>query len=66
MRLRKKSSPMVSIEATLGPDDETVPPHPASMIGAPDLLLEGSIDRINLEHCIQRLPVGYRAIFVFA
>ena len=64
MRLRKKSPPIVSIEATLDQDDETVSPHPASMIGAPDLLLEGSIDRINLERCLKRLPAGYRAIFV--
>jgi len=64
MRLRKKSPPLVSIGATLDPEDETVSPDPASMIGAPDLLLEGSIDRINLERCIQRLPVGYRTIFV--
>jgi hypothetical protein len=34
------------------------------MVGAPDLLLEGSIDRINLERCIKQLPVGYRTIFV--
>lgn len=64
MRLRKKSPPTVSLEAALDPEAETVSPHPASMIGAPDLLLEGSIDRINLERCIQRLPVGYRTIFV--
>jgi RNA polymerase sigma-70 factor (ECF subfamily) len=64
MRLRKKSPPIVSIEAALDPDDETAAPLPASMIGAPDLLLEGSIDRINLERCIARLPVGYRTIFV--
>jgi RNA polymerase sigma-70 factor (ECF subfamily) len=64
MRLRKKSPPIVSIEATLDPADETASPHPASMIGAPDLLLEGAIDRINLERCIERLPVGYRAVFV--
>ena len=64
MRLRKKSPPMVSIEAALDPDDETVSPLPAPMIGAPDLLLEGSIDRINLERCIVRLPVGYRTVFV--
>jgi RNA polymerase sigma-70 factor (ECF subfamily) len=62
MRLRKKSPPIVPIEATLGPDDETV--SPSIDIGVPDLLLEGSIDRINLERCIQRLPVGYRSIFV--
>jgi RNA polymerase sigma-70 factor (ECF subfamily) len=64
MRLRKKSPPIVSIEATLDPVDETSSPHPASMIGAPDLLLEGAIDRINLERCIERLPAGYRAVFV--
>jgi RNA polymerase sigma-70 factor (ECF subfamily) len=64
MRLRKKSPPIDSIEAALDPDDETALPHPASMIGAPDLLLEGSIDRINLERCIAQLPVGYRTIFV--
>jgi RNA polymerase sigma-70 factor, ECF subfamily len=62
MRLRKKSPPIVPIEATPGPDDETF--SPSIDIGAPDLLLEGSIDRINLERCIQRLPVRYRTIFV--
>jgi RNA polymerase sigma-70 factor (ECF subfamily) len=62
MRLRKKSPPIVSIEAILDPDDETS--WPSIDIGAPDLLLEGSIDRINLERCIERLPVGYRTIFV--
>jgi len=62
MRLRKKSPPIVSIEAIPDPDDETG--WPSIDIGAPDLLLEGSLDRINLERCIERLPVGYRTIFV--
>ena len=62
MRLRKKSPPVVSIEAASDPDDETA--SPSIDIGAPDLLLEGSIDRINLERCLKRLPAGYRAIFV--
>jgi RNA polymerase sigma-70 factor, ECF subfamily len=62
MRLRKKSYPVVSIEQAPDPDDETT--LPSIDIGAPDLLLEGSIDRINLERCIARLPAGYRAIFV--
>jgi RNA polymerase sigma-70 factor (ECF subfamily) len=65
MRLRRKSSPTDSLEATLDPDDETSSPHPSPTMGAPDLLLEGSIDRINLERCIARLPVGHRTIFVF-
>jgi RNA polymerase sigma-70 factor, ECF subfamily len=64
MRLRKKSPPIDSIESALDPEDETAAPHPASMIGAPDLLLAGSIDRINLERCIAQLPVGYRTILV--
>ena len=62
MRLRKKSPPIVSIEPTLDPDDEIA--WPTIDLGAPDLLLEGSIDRINLRRCIERLPVGYRKIFV--
>src|ERR1700675_4364978 len=62
MRLRKKSPPIVSIEAIPDPDDETGWPN--IEIAAPDLLLEGSIDRINLARCIAQLPVGYRTIFV--
>jgi RNA polymerase sigma-70 factor (ECF subfamily) len=64
MRLRRKSPPTDSLEAALDPDDESASTHPASRMGAPDLLLEGSIDRINLERCIQQLPVGYRTVFV--
>lgn len=62
MRLRKKSPPIVPIEATPDPDDETF--SPSIDIGAPDLLLEGSIDRMNLERCIAQLPLGYRTVFV--
>jgi RNA polymerase sigma-70 factor (ECF subfamily) len=62
MHLRKKSLPVVSIEATHDPSNETG--SPSIDIAAPDLFLEGSIDRINLGRCIARLPVGYRTIFV--
>jgi RNA polymerase sigma-70 factor (ECF subfamily) len=62
MHLRKKSPPIVSIEATPDPDGDTY--SPSIDMGAPDLLLEGSIDRINLERCIGRLPAGYRTMFV--
>jgi len=62
MRLRKKSPPIVSIEANPEPDGETS--WPTIDFGAPDLLLEGSIDRINLRRCIEQLPVGYRTVFV--
>jgi RNA polymerase sigma-70 factor (ECF subfamily) len=62
MRLRKKSPPTVSIDATADLDDETN--SPTIDLGAPDLMLEGSVDRVSLERCIERLPAGYRAIFV--
>jgi RNA polymerase sigma-70 factor (ECF subfamily) len=62
MRLRKKSPPIVSLESTVDPDDETA--SPSIDPGAPDLLLAGSIDRINLQRCIEQLPAGYRTVFV--
>jgi RNA polymerase sigma-70 factor (ECF subfamily) len=62
MHLRKKSPPIVSIQATPDPEEETVSLNVA--IGEPDLLLEGVVDRINLKRCIAQLPVGYRSIFV--
>jgi len=63
MHLRKKSPPIVSIEATADPDDDDTY-SPSIDMGAPDLLLEGSIDRINLERCIGQLPAGCRTMFV--
>jgi RNA polymerase sigma-70 factor, ECF subfamily len=62
MHLRKKSPPIVSIQATPDPEDETASPNVD--IGEPDLLLEGVVDRINLKRCIAQLPAGYRLIFV--
>jgi RNA polymerase sigma-70 factor, ECF subfamily len=62
MRFRKKIPPIVSLQAAPDPNDETL--STSIDIGASDLLLEGSIDRINLKRCIERLPVGYRTIFV--
>jgi len=62
MRLRKKSFPTISIEAVPDPDDENG--RPSIDIGTPDLLLEGSIDRISLARCIALLPAGYRTMFV--
>ena len=63
MRLRKKKLPVVSIEAIPDPDDETAPPRSLEL-GASDLILEGAIDRVNLERCIQSLPAGFRRVFV--
>ena len=62
MHLRKKSLPAISMEAASDPDDDT---NSSRLdIAAPDLLLEGSIDRINLSRCIAQLPAGSREIFV--
>ncbi|HET6928738.1 MAG TPA: sigma-70 family RNA polymerase sigma factor [Candidatus Acidoferrum sp.] len=62
MHLRKKSLPAISMEAAFGPDDDTA--RSRMDIAASDLLLEGSIDRINLGRCIAQLPEGSREIFV--
>jgi RNA polymerase sigma-70 factor, ECF subfamily len=62
MHLRKRSLQTVSIDATSDPHDETS--SPGIDAGAPDLLIEGALDRINLERCMERLPVGYRTMFV--
>jgi RNA polymerase sigma-70 factor (ECF subfamily) len=50
------------VEAAPDPNNENGWPN--IDIGAPDLLLEGSIDRINLARCIAQLPLGYRTMFV--
>jgi RNA polymerase sigma-70 factor, ECF subfamily len=62
MHLRRKSLPAVSMEGGLPPDGETAPS--SIDIAASDLVLEGSIDRINLGRCIAQLPAGSRAVFV--
>jgi len=62
MRLRKKSLPETSLEETTEPDEETGGPR--KEVGGLDLLLTGSIDRVNLERAIEQLPRGYRSVFV--
>ena len=62
MRLRKKALPVASLEETTEPDDETGGPR--KDVGAPDLRLSGAVDRVNLERSIERLPPGYRTVFV--
>ena len=62
MRLRKKSLPVASLEETTEPDEETGGPR--KDIGAPDLRLSGAVDRVNLERSVERLPPGYRTVFV--
>jgi len=62
MRLRKKSIPVASLEETTEPDEENGGAR--RDIGAPDLRLSGAIDRVNLERSIEKLPPGYRTVFV--
>jgi RNA polymerase sigma-70 factor, ECF subfamily len=62
MRLRKKSLPTDSLEETLDPDAENS--GPKKDVGAPDLRLSGAVDRVNLDRSIEKLPPGYRTVFV--
>jgi len=62
MRLRKKSLPVASLDEATEPDEEAGGPR--KDIGAPDLRLSGAVDRVNLERSIDRLPPGYRTVFV--
>jgi RNA polymerase sigma-70 factor (ECF subfamily) len=62
MCLRKKTLQAVSLDERLDANETSGPP--AIDLGCADRVLEGSLDRINLERCIKRLPTGYRTIFV--
>jgi RNA polymerase sigma-70 factor, ECF subfamily len=62
MKLRKKTLPATSLEESGDPEDESNGPR--REIGAPDLLLTGSIDRVHLQRAIEQLPPGYRQVFV--
>lgn len=61
MHLRKKGFPAVSLEETTEPEHEE---EPRREIGAQDLRLVGSIDRVMLERAVEKLPPGYRLVFV--
>ena len=62
MRLRRKSLPTDSLEESLEPDSENS--GPKRDVGAPDLRLSGAVDRVNLERSIEKLPPGYRTVFI--
>ncbi len=62
MRLRRKTLPTDSLEETLEPDGEATGPR--RDVGAPDLRLSGAVDRVNLDRCIEKLPPGYRTVFM--
>jgi RNA polymerase sigma-70 factor, ECF subfamily len=60
MHLRKGLNE-VSLDEMMEPQQED---GPKKDVGAKDNVLAGSIDRVNLERCIESLPPGYRIIFV--
>lgn len=60
MHLRKKGLPVVSLEETTEGEEDA----PKKDFGAEDVNLAGSIDRLQLQNAVDRLPPGYRAIFV--
>ena len=62
LRLRKKALPTASLEETTEPDEDTGGPR--KDIGAPDLRLSAAVDRVNLERSVEKLPPGYRTVFV--
>ena len=62
MRFRKKRPVPVSLEEIARPDDEK--DRPAFEIGVPDLRLTGLFDRINLQDALERLPQGYKSMFL--
>ena len=60
MRLRKKGLQLVPLDDPLETEEEA----PKKEIGAPDVALAGSLDRLQLQRAVESLPPGYRTIFV--
>ena len=60
MQLRKKGLSVVPLEETIETEEESHKKEP----GAEDVRLAGSIDRLQLEHAVENLPPGYRAVFL--
>jgi len=62
MRFRKKRPVPASLDEMINPDGEK--DRPALEIGVPDLRLAGVFDRLNLHAAIERLPEGYKSMFL--
>ena len=60
MQLRKKGLQVVPLDDENEGEEET----PKKDYGAQDSVLAGSLDRLQLKNAIDRLPPGYRSIFV--
>jgi len=53
-------APLVPLEETIETEEESPKKEP----GAQDAMLEGSVDRLQLQRAIENLPPGYRTVFV--
>lgn len=62
MRLRRKNVMETSLDELAESDEESG--SPPREVGAPDLKLTGSVDRVNLDRAVSQLPPGYRAVFL--
>jgi RNA polymerase sigma-70 factor, ECF subfamily len=62
MGFRKKRPLTTSLDDFIKTDEDG--PVARIEIGAPDLRLTGLCDRVNLQTAIERLPEGYRAMFL--
>jgi len=61
MRFRKKRCAEISLDDPSSADDEASPTLEVSM---PDLRVRGTLDRLLIEHAVNRLPDGYKLMFV--
>ena len=62
MRFRRKRHPEVSLDEPAAAGDEAEP-LPFE-IGEPDLRVRGTLDRVMLDRAIERLPAGYKVMFI--
>jgi RNA polymerase sigma-70 factor (ECF subfamily) len=61
MRLRKKAPKEIPIESD---DQDEQSQRPPVQYGAPDLMLAGSVDRVCLKRAVEKLPPGYKDVFM--
>jgi RNA polymerase sigma-70 factor, ECF subfamily len=62
MRLRRKSLIGASLDELTEADDESC--APGQQIGAPDMQLSGTVERVHLQRAIDKLAPGYKEMFV--
>ena len=62
MRLRRRRYQILSLDEMLesGENNAALQKH----IGTRDLLLSGSLDRMDFEHAVKQLPTGYKEILI--